>query len=105
MCYILKSQQRRQERKNRDEFRKMMEDHVATGILTAKTRWHEYCMQVFPFSLNFYVPAKMILWKINRFFLFWWVGKSFLKGIGETTGNKGFLFTSYKWQNLMKTEF
>ncbi|XP_078168020.1 pre-mRNA-processing protein 40A [Carex rostrata] len=43
---IQKTQQRRQERKNRDEFRKLMEDHVATGVLTAKTRWHEYCMQV-----------------------------------------------------------
>ncbi|XP_017701078.1 pre-mRNA-processing protein 40A-like isoform X3 [Phoenix dactylifera] len=41
-----KEQLRRQERKNRDEFRKLMEGHVAAGILTAKTHWRDYCMQV-----------------------------------------------------------
>ncbi|KAF0919608.1 hypothetical protein E2562_030724 [Oryza meyeriana var. granulata] len=43
---IQKEQQRRQERKNRDEFRKMLEEHVAEGMLTAKTRWRDYCAQV-----------------------------------------------------------
>ncbi|KAJ4797746.1 Pre-mRNA-processing protein 40A [Rhynchospora pubera] len=43
---IQKTQQRRQERKNRDELRKMMEDHIASGVLNAKTRWSDYCMQV-----------------------------------------------------------
>ncbi|XP_073112441.1 pre-mRNA-processing protein 40A isoform X1 [Elaeis guineensis] len=43
---IQKEQLRRQERKNRDEFRKLMEEHVAAGILTAKTHWRDYCMQV-----------------------------------------------------------
>ncbi|KAK1271481.1 Pre-mRNA-processing protein 40A [Acorus gramineus] len=43
---IQKEQIRRAERKNRDEFRKLMEEHVSAGILTAKTHWREYCMKV-----------------------------------------------------------
>ncbi|XP_072990697.1 pre-mRNA-processing protein 40A-like isoform X1 [Typha latifolia] len=43
---IQKEKVRRQERKNRDEFRKLMDEHVAAGILTAKTHWRDYCMQV-----------------------------------------------------------
>ncbi|OAY85434.1 Pre-mRNA-processing protein 40A [Ananas comosus] len=43
---IQKEQIRRLERKNRDEFRKLMEGHIATGVLTAKTHWRDYCMQV-----------------------------------------------------------
>ncbi|XP_077253317.1 pre-mRNA-processing protein 40A isoform X2 [Tasmannia lanceolata] len=43
---IQKEQLRRSERKNRDEFRKLMEGHVADGILTAKTHWRDYCMKV-----------------------------------------------------------
>ncbi|KAK4559903.1 hypothetical protein RGQ29_008904 [Quercus rubra] len=43
---IQKEQLRRAERKNRDEFRLLMEGHVATGILTAKTHWHDYCLKV-----------------------------------------------------------
>ncbi|KAJ4848786.1 hypothetical protein Tsubulata_025770 [Turnera subulata] len=41
-----KEQQRRSERKNRDEFRKLLEDHVAAGSLTAKTHWLDYCSKV-----------------------------------------------------------
>lgn len=37
---------RRQERKNRDGFRKMLEEHVADGTLNARTRWRDYCAQV-----------------------------------------------------------
>ncbi|KAL2317863.1 hypothetical protein Fmac_031739 [Flemingia macrophylla] len=37
---------RRGERKNRDAFRKLLEEHVAAGILTAKTQWREYCLKV-----------------------------------------------------------
>lgn len=37
---------RKAERKNRDEFRKLMEEHVANGILTAKTHWRDYCTKV-----------------------------------------------------------
>ncbi|CAK9144981.1 unnamed protein product [Ilex paraguariensis] len=37
---------RKAERKNRDEFRKLMEGHVAAGTLTAKTHWRDYCMKV-----------------------------------------------------------
>ncbi|KAL6514633.1 hypothetical protein OROGR_020212 [Orobanche gracilis] len=37
---------RKTERKNRDEFRKLMEDHVANGILTAKSHWRDYCVKV-----------------------------------------------------------
>ncbi|GMP45548.1 hypothetical protein CsSME_00014039 [Camellia sinensis var. sinensis] len=43
---IQKEQLKRAERKNRDGFRKMMEEHVASGILTAKTHWRDYCMKV-----------------------------------------------------------
>ncbi|KAH1203959.1 Pre-mRNA-processing protein 40A [Glycine max] len=43
---IQKDQIRRGERKNRDAFRKLLEEHVAAGILTAKTQWHEYCLKV-----------------------------------------------------------
>ncbi|KAF7817419.1 pre-mRNA-processing protein 40A [Senna tora] len=43
---IQKEQLRRTERKNRDAFRKLLEEHVASGILTAKTHWREYCMMV-----------------------------------------------------------
>ncbi|KAM3321445.1 hypothetical protein P3S67_008647 [Capsicum chacoense] len=37
---------RKAERKNRDEFRKLMEEHVAAGILNAKTNWRDYCINV-----------------------------------------------------------
>ncbi|KAK4742651.1 hypothetical protein SAY87_000652 [Trapa incisa] len=43
---IQKEQTRRNERKNRDVFRKLMEGHVATGILTAKTHWQDYCLKI-----------------------------------------------------------
>lgn len=42
----MQEQARRQERKNRDQFRKMLEVHVADGTLTAKTHWRDYCAQV-----------------------------------------------------------
>ncbi|KAL0368921.1 UNVERIFIED_CONTAM: Pre-processing protein 40A [Sesamum calycinum] len=41
-----KEQLRRVERKNRDAFRKMMEEHIAAGTLTAKTHWRDYCHKV-----------------------------------------------------------
>ncbi|XP_047259469.1 pre-mRNA-processing protein 40A-like [Capsicum annuum] len=37
---------RKAERKNHDEFRKLIEEHVAAGILNAKTNWRDYCMNV-----------------------------------------------------------
>lgn len=37
---------RKAERKNREEFRKLMEGHVEAGTLTSKTHWREYCMKV-----------------------------------------------------------
>ncbi|KAK9269905.1 hypothetical protein L1049_025478 [Liquidambar formosana] len=43
---LQKEQLRRAERKNRDEFRKLMEEHIAAGSLTAKTHWRDYCMKV-----------------------------------------------------------
>lgn len=43
---VEKEQLRRAERKNRDAFRKLMEEDVATGILTAKTHWRDYCQKV-----------------------------------------------------------
>ncbi|KAM3289091.1 hypothetical protein P3S67_017378 [Capsicum chacoense] len=41
---------RKDERKNRDEFRKLMEEHVAAGILNAKTNWRDYCIKIKDFS-------------------------------------------------------
>ncbi|XP_075496106.1 pre-mRNA-processing protein 40A isoform X2 [Primulina tabacum] len=41
-----KEQLKRAERKNRDAFRKMMEEHVAVGTFTAKTHWRDYCQKV-----------------------------------------------------------
>lgn len=43
---IQKERVRRIERKNRDEFRKLMEEHIAAGVLTAKTFWRDYCLKV-----------------------------------------------------------
>lgn len=43
---IQKEEMRKAERKNRDEFRKLMEEHVAAGTLTAKTLWRDYYMMV-----------------------------------------------------------
>ncbi|KAL6838755.1 hypothetical protein ACP4OV_031469 [Aristida adscensionis] len=43
---IQEEQTRRQERKNRDEFRKMLEEHVAIGTLNANTRWLDYRTQI-----------------------------------------------------------
>ncbi|WMV55285.1 hypothetical protein MTR67_048670 [Solanum verrucosum] len=37
---------RKAERKNRDEFRKLMEEHVAVGTLNAKTIWRDYCIKI-----------------------------------------------------------
>jgi hypothetical protein len=42
----MQEQARRQQRKNRDEFRKMLEEHVANGTITARTWWRDYCAQV-----------------------------------------------------------
>ncbi|KAK9065674.1 hypothetical protein SSX86_015075 [Deinandra increscens subsp. villosa] len=43
---IKKEHIKRVERKNRDEFRKMLEEHVTSGTLTAKTQWRDYCQKV-----------------------------------------------------------
>ncbi|XWS54657.1 hypothetical protein CRYUN_Cryun10bG0107300 [Craigia yunnanensis] len=43
---IQKEELRKAERKNRDEFRKLMEGHITAGTLTAKTHWRDYCMMV-----------------------------------------------------------
>ncbi|CAN1274631.1 Pre-mRNA-processing protein 40A [Linum perenne] len=45
-AFKLQEQQRRAERKNRDAFRKLMEEHVAAGTLTARTHWLDYCLKV-----------------------------------------------------------
>ncbi|XP_047269469.1 pre-mRNA-processing protein 40A-like [Capsicum annuum] len=37
-------------RKNRDKFRKLMEEHVAAGILNAKTNWRDYCIKIKDFA-------------------------------------------------------
>ncbi|XP_057425480.1 pre-mRNA-processing protein 40A isoform X2 [Lotus japonicus] len=43
---IHKDRVRRGERKNRDAFRKLLEEHVAAGVLTGRTQWREYCLKV-----------------------------------------------------------
>ncbi|XP_022941011.1 pre-mRNA-processing protein 40A-like [Cucurbita moschata] len=43
---IQKGRLRRIERKNRDEFRQLMEEHITAGVLTAKTFWRDYCLKV-----------------------------------------------------------
>ncbi|KAJ0799525.1 putative FF domain, pre-mRNA-processing factor Prp40 [Helianthus annuus] len=37
---------RKTERKNRDEFRKLMDEHIASGMLTSKSHWRDYCVKV-----------------------------------------------------------
>lgn len=44
--FFLKEHIKRVERKNRDEFRKMLDEHVVSGILNAKTQWRDYCQKV-----------------------------------------------------------
>ena len=44
----LKEHLRRVERKNRDEFRKVLEEHANDGTITAKTHWRDYCLKVLP---------------------------------------------------------
>ena len=46
VCGCVQEQLRRRERKNRDEFRKLMDEHKTAGILTAKTMWRDYLMKV-----------------------------------------------------------
>ncbi|KAH9329126.1 hypothetical protein KI387_001234, partial [Taxus chinensis] len=43
---IKKEQLRRKEHKNRDVFRKLMEEHKSSGLLTAKTIWSDYFVKV-----------------------------------------------------------
>ncbi|KAI3672700.1 hypothetical protein L6452_38797 [Arctium lappa] len=43
---LKKEQIKTVERRNRDEFRKMMEEHVVSGILTASTQWRDYFQKV-----------------------------------------------------------
>ncbi|KAK2452659.1 pre-mRNA-processing protein 40A [Trifolium repens] len=43
---IQKERIHRGERKNRDAFRKLLEEHIADGVLTAKTQWRDYCLKV-----------------------------------------------------------
>ncbi|KAJ1384756.1 FF domain [Sesbania bispinosa] len=43
---VFQDRLRRSERKNRDAFRKLLEEHVAAGVLNAKTPWREYCLKV-----------------------------------------------------------
>ncbi|KAH7280786.1 hypothetical protein KP509_36G014500 [Ceratopteris richardii] len=43
---IMKEQQRRKERKNRDDFRKLMEEHRNSGFLHAHVPWRDYILMV-----------------------------------------------------------
>lgn len=49
--FLYQEQLRRAERKNRDEFRNMLEADIAGGVINAKTSWREYCGKVPSFSL------------------------------------------------------
>lgn len=44
--YLLQEHIKRVERKNRDEFRKLLDEDVISGTLTAKTQWRDYCQKV-----------------------------------------------------------
>lgn len=44
--YIVQEELRKVERKHRDEFHKLMEEHVDSGILTVKTIWRDYHLKV-----------------------------------------------------------
>ncbi|PHT97559.1 hypothetical protein BC332_33515 [Capsicum chinense] len=48
---------RKAERKNRDVFRKLMEEHVAAGILNAKTNWRDYCINIKDFAAYLVVSS------------------------------------------------
>ncbi|CAO2165121.1 unnamed protein product [Urochloa humidicola] len=56
---IQKEQVRRQERKNRDGFRKMLEEHVSDGTITARTRWRDYCAQIKKSQAYFAVASNL----------------------------------------------
>ncbi|XP_010557530.1 PREDICTED: pre-mRNA-processing protein 40B isoform X2 [Tarenaya hassleriana] len=43
---ILKEELKKAERKNRDEFRKLIDEHISTGVLTAKISWRDYLTKV-----------------------------------------------------------
>lgn len=43
---LLKEQQRRKERKNRDDFRNLMEEHRVSGLLHAHVPWRDYIVMV-----------------------------------------------------------
>ncbi|PHU01708.1 Pre-mRNA-processing protein 40A [Capsicum chinense] len=43
---LRKEELRKAESKNRDEFRKLMEEHVVAGILNAKTNYRKYCINI-----------------------------------------------------------
>lgn len=50
------------ERKNRDEFRRLMEEHVVSGILTTSTHWRDYCMKVsLPTWFLYYMGTMVVL--------------------------------------------
>lgn len=44
--FLSQEELRKVARKNRDEFRRLMEEHVASGMLTAKTHWRDYSLKV-----------------------------------------------------------
>lgn len=64
----MKEQLRRSERKNRDAFRKLMEEHSAEGTLNAKTLWRDYCLKV---------RAYIQIWDYLHFFFFPPIGTAF----------------------------
>ncbi|KAF8081240.1 hypothetical protein N665_0899s0025 [Sinapis alba] len=43
---LQKEELKKAERKHRDEFRGLIDEHIATGELTAKTSWRDYLMKV-----------------------------------------------------------
>ena len=64
----VQEQQRRKERKNRDEFRKLLEDHRESGTLNARLTWKDYVSKAnvisLPLSVN-YVSILCANWRDN----------------------------------------
>lgn len=59
---------------NRDQFRKLLEDHIADGSLTAKTHWLDYCLKVVLIFIkireqNFEVLSSLKYWGEQNY---WW---------------------------------
>lgn len=60
-----KEQVKRVERKNRDEFRKMMEEDVASGTFTAKTLWFDYCQKASIVQIDLFCEVSLFCYFLS----------------------------------------